>query len=100
MSKLARIVTNRVKFLRTEKKLTQEALAARTGYSIQYVSKIENHPSNISLEVLERFAEGLEVDPTSLISDREVVQLGRPNIKRELLKAIRTLERINDQILD
>jgi transcriptional regulator with XRE-family HTH domain len=100
MNKLARILSSRVKLLRAEKKLTQEALAARTGYSIQYVSKIENHPSNISLDVLERLAVGLEVDATSLISEREVVQLGRPNIKRDLEKTIRMLKRIDDQILD
>jgi transcriptional regulator with XRE-family HTH domain len=100
MANLAQIVSSRVRLLRADLKLTQDDLASRTGYSIQYISKIENQPANISLEALERIAMGLEIDPVHLISEREVVQLGRPNIKRSLHKAIQILQRMDAQIID
>jgi transcriptional regulator with XRE-family HTH domain len=100
MGSLAEVLSNRVRVIRAKKKLTQEELASRTGYSIQYISKIETQPANVTIEALERLALGLEVAPSVLVSEKGVLRIRRPTIKRDLARAMAALQKISDQILE
>lgn len=58
---------NRLKALRKEKDLSQEELAERSGLNRPYISGIEKGKRNVSLEVMEKLAEALEVGIGELI---------------------------------
>ncbi|MBY3619567.1 helix-turn-helix transcriptional regulator [Acinetobacter sp. CUI P1] len=51
----------RIREIRVEKQLTQEALGERIGASYSYVGRIERGQKNISLQTLEKIAKALEV---------------------------------------
>lgn len=65
---LRRRVSKKIKSLRQEKKISQQELARRSGYSYQYVNKLETSPSNLSLDAIERLAKALDVDPGEIVS--------------------------------
>lgn len=54
-------IAQRVKYLRKEKKLSQDALARKSHVSDKYVSKIETKKPNISLFTLKSIIDGLDV---------------------------------------
>ena len=55
---------------RYSRKLSQEALAFSAGIDRSYVSEIELAKSSVSLDILERLARALEVDPQELLAPR------------------------------
>lgn len=54
-------IAQRVKYLRKQKKLSQETLAQKSHVSNKYVSKIETQKPNISLFTLKSIIDGLDV---------------------------------------
>lgn len=58
---------NRLKALRKEKGLSQEELAEKSGLNRPYISGIEQGKRNVSLEVMEKLAEALEVEMKELV---------------------------------
>lgn len=52
---------NRVRELRTEKKLSQEALATKCRLHRTYIGNVERGEKNISLENIEKISEALDV---------------------------------------
>ncbi|MCF1749596.1 helix-turn-helix domain-containing protein [Mariniradius sediminis] len=52
----------RVKTLRKEKGMSQEELAEKSGLNRPYISAIEQGKRNVSLEVMEKLAEALQMD--------------------------------------
>lgn len=57
----------RVKELRIEKGLSQEALAQRAGISFSTVNKVENRRKSPTLATLDKLAEALGVDTKELL---------------------------------
>lgn len=55
---------------RHSRKLSQEALAFSAGIDRSYVSKVELARSSVSLDVLEKIAEALKIDPSALLTER------------------------------
>lgn len=55
--------------LRAERKLTQEALAEKTGLNRAYLSLVENARRNISLDNMCKIAAALAVTPKDLLAD-------------------------------
>lgn len=55
------VVSANIRRLRSEVGLTQEALASKTGLSIRYLIKIQNDPTNLTIESLESLAKALGV---------------------------------------
>jgi transcriptional regulator with XRE-family HTH domain len=53
--------------LRKKKKLSQEALAERSGLSLSYISEIERGNREPTLETIEKLAAGLGVQPQALL---------------------------------
>lgn len=51
-------------------KVEQEALALSAGIDRSYISEIELAKSSVSLDILERLARALNVDPQTLLAPR------------------------------
>ncbi|QPS98519.1 helix-turn-helix transcriptional regulator [Staphylococcus equorum] len=58
-----------LKTIRKEMKLTQQEMANRIGISQSYFADIEHNRKNISLAVVLRIAQGLDVSVNKLIND-------------------------------
>lgn len=64
-------VGNRIKQLRTELKLSQEALGLKAEVDRTYVTDVENGRRNVSLEILTRLIKALEVSFSDFFSSKE-----------------------------
>lgn len=58
-----------LKRIRKEMKLTQAEMAKEIGISQSYIADIERNRKNISLAVVLRIAEGLNISVNELIND-------------------------------
>jgi transcriptional regulator with XRE-family HTH domain len=67
---LEQLVTQNLRAARMQKKLSQEALAAKAGVSVSYVSMLERGERNPPLDTLEALANALGVAPLSLLQER------------------------------
>lgn len=87
-------VTRNIKALRLETDLTQQELADRCGFKVQYVSRLENFPQNISLDILEKLADGLKCDVTDLLirSDSKSSTKSTRNAHEPIEEAMRQLK--------
>lgn len=56
--------------IRRERGLSQEGFADVIGYHRTYVGGLERGERNVSLRVVERLADLLDVDPLGLLTDR------------------------------
>jgi transcriptional regulator with XRE-family HTH domain len=64
---LRRILAANIVRLRRVRELSQEALAWEAGVSRSYMAKIETGKTSTGLDVMERLAAVLEVDPMELL---------------------------------
>lgn len=56
--------------LRYSKRLSQEQLALAANIDRSYISEIEHAKSSVSIDILERIAVALDVDPQVLLNER------------------------------
>jgi len=63
-------VGERIRALRTARKLTQEQLAYRAGVSVGTIARIERGATRPTLETLERLARALDVSVADLLGER------------------------------
>jgi transcriptional regulator with XRE-family HTH domain len=68
MAALADKFAVNLKSERLRRKLSQEALAAKAGLSVSYISMLERGQRAPPLDTLESLAKALAVTPTSLLS--------------------------------
>ncbi|MDD3052197.1 MAG: helix-turn-helix transcriptional regulator, partial [Candidatus Cloacimonetes bacterium] len=61
------IVAQNIRALRLERGLSQKDLADKTNLTVRYISRLENTSPNITLEVIERLAKGLEITPAEIV---------------------------------
>ncbi|MCM3174226.1 MULTISPECIES: helix-turn-helix domain-containing protein [unclassified Paenibacillus] len=112
--KILKLVGARIKVLRKDKGLSQEALGERGGFHFTYIGQVERGEKNVSLINLGKIAEALDVNVSQLfayvndeidltetdIMIQEVVDMLRDasldniqlsrNILKEILKSDRT----------
>ncbi|WP_339239915.1 helix-turn-helix transcriptional regulator [Paenibacillus sp. FSL R5-0517] len=62
------LVGARIKVLRKERGLSQEALGEKGGFHFTYIGQVERGEKNISLVNLAKIAEALEVDLSQLFT--------------------------------
>gem|GEM_PF-1271187 len=68
MDKITQNFTLTLRRLRSDKKLTQEELAHRSGLDYKYLQKLEGHnPSSPTLSTLSKLANGLGISLVELI---------------------------------
>ena len=63
-------VGQRIRFLRKELTISQEALALKSEVDRTYMTDVENGRRNVSLEILERIIKGLEVSFTEFFNEK------------------------------
>ncbi|MDP7151244.1 anaerobic benzoate catabolism transcriptional regulator [Pelagimonas phthalicica] len=56
--------------LRRVRGLSQEELALRAGVNRGYMGKLENSKYAVSVDILEKIAKALSVDPSALVAPR------------------------------
>ena len=67
--KLRLLLARRIREERGRLRISQEALAERTGLHRTYIGSIERGERNVSIDNVERIARGLGVQPQELLSD-------------------------------
>ena len=60
----------RIRTLRKERGLTQEALAERAGLHSRYISRVEQGDANFGVSVVFDLARGLSVKPAELFAEQ------------------------------
>ena len=65
--RLRAIVARNLRRLRAERDITQEELAEKAGLNRNYVGMIEREENAPTVDVLEKLAEVLQVEPTSFL---------------------------------
>lgn len=66
-STLGETVANNLRRARMERGLTQEELADRVGINRNYVGMIERRENSPTIDMIERIAKALDLDPASLL---------------------------------
>ncbi|MEH7547752.1 helix-turn-helix domain-containing protein [Neobacillus vireti] len=110
MSDFLKKVGNKVRFIRKAKGLTQEDLAEKCGLQYTYIGGIERGERNVSLQTIEKLAEGLAVPPYELLKPNDInnEEIFKENIKiveiyQDLLlkseKDLKSLLKINREIV-
>ena len=64
---LRQIFGSNVRRIRTDRGLSQEALADMAGIDRTYVSALERQLYSVSIDTIEKLADVLEVQPTALL---------------------------------
>lgn len=69
----------RIKVLRTEKELTQEAVAFKAEIDRTFMNHVENGRRNVSIQSLEKIINGLEVSFKEFFEDEQLFD----NVKKK-----------------
>lgn len=64
---LRQILGSNLRRIRTDRGLSQEALADMAGIDRTYVSALERQLYSVSIDTIEKLADVLEVQPTALL---------------------------------
>lgn len=67
---LRQIFRDNVRFYRKELKLSQEKLAELSNLSTNYIGDIERTNRKITIDTIEKIANGLGIDPALLLINR------------------------------
>jgi transcriptional regulator with XRE-family HTH domain len=102
MTSLKKILAINIKEQRRVLGISQAALAERVKTSTHYIAMIELERKTPSLDMLERIAEALQIDPPELFSVETVSVVSLRNLQKSILqdieKAVGNIitERINE----
>lgn len=61
----------KIKFYRTQKGLSQEALAFKAGLDRTYIASVENGKRNVSIQTIGKFLSALEISFSDFFKDFE-----------------------------
>ena len=78
----------RVRRFRTEKGLSQEKLAEKSGISSKYMSDLERGEANVSIQVLERIAANLGATTIDLLNNGHEAE--RVLLVKEIIQFLET----------
>jgi len=102
MTSLKKVLAINMKEQRRVLGISQAALAERVKTSTHYIAMIELERKTPSLDMLERIAEALQIDPPELFSVKTVSAVSLRNLQKTVLqdieKAVGSIitERINE----
>jgi transcriptional regulator with XRE-family HTH domain len=88
MTDLRKILASNMKFYRAQKGLSQEKLAEIAGTATNYIALIETGKRFPSLKMLEKLAEGLNVDTTELFSLNPLKMTIKKSLRSKILADI------------
>ncbi len=76
------MIGTKIKFIREEKRLTQESVAKKLGISQTAYSKIESNQTQITIDRLKEIANVLEISEIELINGAPINQFNVENIEK------------------
>jgi transcriptional regulator with XRE-family HTH domain len=79
---IKKMIGTKIKFIREDRKITQESIASRLGISQTAYSKIESNQTQLTIERLKEIAEILQVPETELISGAPINQFNIEKIEK------------------
>lgn len=88
-------IGERIKELRTAKKLTQTELAKMVGLSYIQIGRYETHKSNPSSDVLQKLANALDTTTDFLIQGNSDDIVSAQLTDKELLNQFKQVEKLN-----
>lgn len=68
---LGKNVAKNVKAIRLREGISQQQLSNKTGLTVRYISRLENTAPNVTLDVLERIANGLSCSASELLGNHK-----------------------------
>lgn len=68
-----KLIGEKIKNKRTEKKMTQEVLAERSGLSVGYISNVETAKKKVSLNAIIKICNALDISLNTLLFGNQVV---------------------------
>lgn len=77
------MVSSNIRRLRAETGLTQEALASKTGLSMRYLIKIQNDPTNMTIDSLESLGKAFDVPITEFFRDIKTKHMSERKFKTQ-----------------
>ena len=90
-------IGRRIKEVRSEKHLTQDYLAEKTGVNTSHISNIENNRVKVSLTLLVQICNALQITIDYLLENE--YNTSNSIIEKELLNTIKDMEREKQETL-
>ncbi|WP_449540445.1 helix-turn-helix domain-containing protein [Ferdinandcohnia sp. Marseille-Q9671] len=87
---LYKLVGQRIQKFRKERKLSQQELANRVNVTKNHIGNIERGNTSVSLEVLERICQVLDVLPEQVVSNYEIMkQVNNPQVLLSIIDLLK-----------
>lgn len=86
------ITQKNIKRIRAKKKISQDDLQESTKIAKSSLSKIENQPTNLTLDVIEKIARGLNCEAYELLLTKPIAQ--EKTKKQKLKEAISLIRQV------
>jgi len=87
---LKEIIGKNIRYYREEQELTQKMVAHRAGFTAAYLGYLERGEKNPSVEIIERVADSLGIEPYYLLMDN--LEENLPSELMHLLHVVNNLE--------
>lgn len=68
---LRKIFKDNVKYYRKQLKISQEKLAELSGLSTNYIGEIERTNRKVTIDIIEKVANGFNIDPSLLLTNHK-----------------------------
>jgi len=80
-------IAQKLRKIRTERKISLQELSSKTGLSVTFLSRLENDKANVSVLNLRTIAKALDIPIASLFSEdeRSRVKICRPDQRRKMV---------------
>ena len=90
-------IAERIKELRTQKKMTQQELATKVGLTYIQIGRYETQKSNPSSEVLQRLAQALDTTTDYLMNGSQDEAASAQLTDKELLRQFKEVEQLGNE---
>ena len=93
MSNMMKVFTWNMKKYRKKRRFTQERLAEILNTATSYIGEIEINNGNPSMEMVEKIANALDIEPFRLFVDDNERIKNEPSVAENYLEGLTTIER-------
>ena len=88
---LQKYISQKVKYFRTQNKMSQEELSEQAGLGLKYINQLENQNVNLTIHSLEKVISALELTPEEFFNFNSLESSSDPTYNL-------TLKRVNMKI--
>jgi len=90
---LRKKIGKKIRCAREERKMTQEQFSEKAGVDVSYLSYVENGKRNVSIDVLERISNLLDLNLEDSILPSEEVQTEHSQYLFEITNLLKTMDK-------